>query len=283
LLNVGPDPRGVIPKEAQIRLKGIGEWMKVNGESVYGTGASPFPAKPSWGKITAKNDTLYLHVYDWNENITLTGIKSKVSAITLLADPGREITWTQKPCDSLGYDKLAILLKGEEPDSYASVLKVQFENNMQVETRIIEDDAGCIELPTCLANIHSLKGKPEAEVNMTGVVRNWFSTEDWFSWEFLCMHPGEYEATVTISTGFHGIWDFGHQAILQFNGQENLCSIEDTGIPTGGYQKRIFNAGRFRIDTAGLHRISIKASNLSRTNGQGFQMSTVNLQPRNDL
>ena len=37
LLNVGPDGNGVIP-EASVRiLKEIGEWMKVNGEAVYGT------------------------------------------------------------------------------------------------------------------------------------------------------------------------------------------------------------------------------------------------------
>ena len=279
LLNVGPDSRGVIPQEAQDRLKGIGEWIKVNSESIYGTKASPFPAKPSWGKITAKDDTLYLHVYKWNENITLTGIKSSVKAVTLLADPAREITWTQKPCGLLDYDKITILLTGEAPDLNASVLKVQFENNMQVETRIIEDDYGCIELPSCLADMHSTDIQPQATVNITGIIRNWFSTEDWFSWEFLCEHPGEYEINVTISTGFHGIWDFGHQAVIQYNSQENILSIEDTGIPTAGYQKRTFEAGRIQINSAGLHHISIKALNLSRTNGQGFQMSSVNLQP----
>ena len=279
LLNVGPDSRGVIPEEAQDKLKGIGEWMKVNGESIYGTKASPFPAKPSWGKITAKGDTLYLHVYKWDEDITLTGIKNNVKAITLLADPGREITWNQKPCDLLGYDKLAILLTGTAPDSNASVLKVQFENNMRVETRIIEDDSCCIELPACLADIHSFDGKPQAAVNITGVVRNWFYEEDWFSWEFLCEHPGEYDVTATIGTGFHGIWDFGHEAVLQYNNRENIFRIEDTGIPTTGYQKRTFEAGRIQIDSAGLQSISIKGLHISRTNGQGLQMTSVNLRP----
>lgn len=142
---------------------------------------------------------------------------------------------------------------------------------------MIEDDYCNIELPACLADIQSSDGKPQAAVNITGVVKNWFSTKDWFSWEFLCEHPGEYEVSVTISTGFHGIWDFGHQAVLHYNCMESSFRIEDTGIPTAGYQKRIFVAGKIQIDSAGLHSISIKASHLSRANGQGLQMSSVNL------
>jgi alpha-L-fucosidase len=38
LLNVGPDGNGVIPEESVKILKGIGEWMRINGEAIYGTG-----------------------------------------------------------------------------------------------------------------------------------------------------------------------------------------------------------------------------------------------------
>ena len=39
--------------------------MKVNGESIYGTTASPFPKAPAWGRVTQKPGKLYLHVFDW--------------------------------------------------------------------------------------------------------------------------------------------------------------------------------------------------------------------------
>ncbi len=42
LLNVGPMADGVIPQPSQANLRAAGEWLKVNGEAVYGAGATPF-------------------------------------------------------------------------------------------------------------------------------------------------------------------------------------------------------------------------------------------------
>ena len=37
LLNVGPKPDGTIPAEASERLLGLGDWLQINGEAIYGT------------------------------------------------------------------------------------------------------------------------------------------------------------------------------------------------------------------------------------------------------
>lgn len=69
LLNVGPTAEGQIPPASIERLDAIGRWMKVNGESIYGTHASPFEKTP-WGRCTQKKrdggiTRLYLHIFDW--------------------------------------------------------------------------------------------------------------------------------------------------------------------------------------------------------------------------
>jgi alpha-L-fucosidase len=68
LLNVGPTATGEIPAASVERLAAIGKWMAVNGESIYGTTASPLGELP-WGRCTAKlgddESTLYLHVFEW--------------------------------------------------------------------------------------------------------------------------------------------------------------------------------------------------------------------------
>jgi alpha-L-fucosidase len=87
LLNVGPTSEGLIPQPSIERLAAMGEWMKVNGESIYGTTASPFGKVP-WGRCTAKPGKLYLHIFDWptNGNLEVAGLKNKVKKAYLLAN-----------------------------------------------------------------------------------------------------------------------------------------------------------------------------------------------------
>jgi alpha-L-fucosidase len=65
LLNVGPTAEGEIPAPSVERLAAIGRWLKVNGDAVYGTSASPFTAQLPWGRATRKAGKLYLHVFTW--------------------------------------------------------------------------------------------------------------------------------------------------------------------------------------------------------------------------
>lgn len=63
IVNVGPDARGNIPKESLEILKEIGEWMRLNGDSIYGCGKCELP-KPEWGRYTQKGDVIYAHVLE---------------------------------------------------------------------------------------------------------------------------------------------------------------------------------------------------------------------------
>jgi alpha-L-fucosidase len=69
LLNIGPAGDGSVPAESMQRLAEVGAWMRVNGDSIKGTQASPFEVSP-WGACTMRampnNVTrLYLHVFNW--------------------------------------------------------------------------------------------------------------------------------------------------------------------------------------------------------------------------
>ena len=69
LLNIGPKPDGSIPEESIRLFKGIGHWMKNNGEAIYGTRANPFAKEFSWGRVTRKgDDVLYLILYNKPDN-----------------------------------------------------------------------------------------------------------------------------------------------------------------------------------------------------------------------
>lgn len=277
LLNVGPDATGTIPMEAQDRLRSVGEWMKLNQEAVYGTKASPFPMQPTWGRITAKGDALYLHVYHWQSQISLSGLKNKISRITLLADPDRPIAWSQTDAGSLGYTNLNIELDGAAPDAYDSVLRLQFAGELAIIEQIIADDQGMFELAASQAQIHSSAELPQASTTITGLAMNWLETADWFSWQILCGKPGDYDLTLTFQAGFHGLWDFDHELVAAIDGEELVYTVPDTGEARRSYQIRAFQAGRIRINTPGQHTVTLRARNISKINRQGVQLASVQL------
>ncbi len=80
LLNVGPMPNGKIQPEFGERLHAMGEWLRKNGDSVYGTRGGPIKPRP-WGVTTRKGRKIYVHVLDWpDEVLTLPAIEGVQSA-----------------------------------------------------------------------------------------------------------------------------------------------------------------------------------------------------------
>ena len=60
LLNIGPAADGgVVPFEKEVLLE-MGKWLTKHADAIYGTEASPFPQKYSWGDITVKDKVMYL-------------------------------------------------------------------------------------------------------------------------------------------------------------------------------------------------------------------------------
>ncbi len=124
LLNVGPTAKGEIPTPSVERLEAMGEWMKVNGESIYGTQASPF-ANLEWGRCTQKESPeggtlLFLHVFDWPEdgqlNVPLLG--GEATKATMLAND-QELT-----LQPMG-DHWRISLPEESPDPICAVIQLE--------------------------------------------------------------------------------------------------------------------------------------------------------------
>lgn len=64
LLNVGPTAEGIIPEPSVEGLKAMGNWLKTNGEAIYGVDPSPVD-RPEWGRYTAKGNHIYAHVFEW--------------------------------------------------------------------------------------------------------------------------------------------------------------------------------------------------------------------------
>ena len=119
LLNVGPTSDGIIPQPSLDRLKDVGSWMKVNGEAIYGTTASPFHYLP-WGRSTSNGNKLYLSVFNWPKDGNLTiPLSNKISKAYLLSNPKKEFKIEQSKYNNI------LKLTGEASDSIASVVVIE--------------------------------------------------------------------------------------------------------------------------------------------------------------
>ncbi|MFA5863763.1 MAG: alpha-L-fucosidase [Phycisphaerae bacterium] len=90
LLNVGPTGRGEFDQRALDRLKGIGEWLKRHGRSIYGCTAAPDDLTPPPQCVYTYNpqtNRLYVHVYAWPcLHLHLAGLGHRVEYAQLLND-----------------------------------------------------------------------------------------------------------------------------------------------------------------------------------------------------
>jgi alpha-L-fucosidase len=86
LLNVGPMPNGKIQPEHTALLKQMGDWLKINGETIYGTKGGPLSAR-EWGVMTQKGNKYYIHILDWqDETLTLPKFGKKVVSAKMFGD-----------------------------------------------------------------------------------------------------------------------------------------------------------------------------------------------------
>ena len=120
LLNVGPTAEGIIPQPSVERLKAMGDWMDVNGESIYGANASPFK-KPAWGRFTQKENKIYAHIFDWpmDNQLMIPELRSAKDVYLLTSEGNKSLNITQS--DGV----LQINLPEEAPDQVASVVVLE--------------------------------------------------------------------------------------------------------------------------------------------------------------
>jgi alpha-L-fucosidase len=122
LLNIGPDGQGRVPENCEIGLDSVGQWMKANGESIYGCKASNLP-QPQWGRITAKRNRLYLHIFDWpaNGKLIVGGLDKKISRAYFLLDNKEKIINKLLP---IGQELLLPVIKAPNPVNTVIVLEI---------------------------------------------------------------------------------------------------------------------------------------------------------------
>jgi alpha-L-fucosidase len=153
LLNIGPTGEGLFPEESLKRLKDIGEWMSVNGESVYGSAKwlvshegpttlsmsgtdsreemgfkANFTPQDFW--FSQKDNNLYVTSLKWPDNKDVligsltrltTEENSKIESVELLGC-NEKISWNMEE------KGLKVALPVIRPNTHGYVLKITRKN-----------------------------------------------------------------------------------------------------------------------------------------------------------
>ena len=132
MLNLSPRADGTFPQEEQDTLLGIGQWLDVNGEAIYGThnwikfGESGGRGQPGLNiRFTVKGDALYAIILgNWpGEEAVITSLATtnspdgKIKTVNMFGSKGK-LEFTQ---DDTG---LKVKLPATAPCKYAYVLKI---------------------------------------------------------------------------------------------------------------------------------------------------------------
>jgi len=117
LLNVGPMPNGKIQDEHVKRLLEVGNWLKLYGETIYGTRGGVIAPQKDYVS-TQKGKTLYLHVLNVNQGkFEIPDFQYKIKQATFFKDKV-SVNFTNKK------GALKLMIPENEKDSIDTVIEI---------------------------------------------------------------------------------------------------------------------------------------------------------------
>lgn len=267
LLNVGPTAEGEIPAPSVERLKEVAAWMKVNGEAIYDTSASPF-RRLSWGRCTVKKgsdrDTLYFHVFDWPKDgkLNVQGLNAKNTKARILG--GDKVNAEAKN------NVVTIDVGSTALNPLATVVALEVDSGWSVENvSLVPAADGSLSLTTEFVELHQTGVHNHLEIEDKGGKSNigfWTNPKNWIGWAFRTPSAATYEVEAEV-----GVAD-PTKVILQVGNKKQDVALESTG---GHDSYKKVSLGKIELP-AGEHELGVRADG---KDWKPINVRTVTLKP----
>jgi len=261
LLDVGPTGEGIIPQPAVDIFEKVGGWVRLNGESIYGTAASPF-AELSWGRCTVKGEKLYLHVFEWPQDgvLSLVGLKNEVKKAYLLLDSSRALEFSRDG------GKLSVRLPGQPVDEDDTVVVLEIAGKPAVDPPVVvQMGSSPIKLEYATAVTAGKAIKRRSGFTETGGgyhISRWDNPQDSVSWRIRIDQPRRYQVWITYSAQKE--WEGGKYRV-----SVGSASLEAAVFDTDaycfdlrpcepGYHYGTYNIGIVDLSGAGQYKLTIR-------------------------
>ena len=282
LLNVGPTAEGVIPKASVNRLKAVGDWLKVNGEAIYGTTGSPFPYEHDWGRITCKKGKLYLLIIKWPRGtFVLPGLRNRVKGARMLGDKHTTVTVTQSHSKKTDEHVIELTLPRKKPDTYVSVVELSIVGTPDADQMPLQHPDGSVNLAVHMA---TKRGPKSVCVGRHGSLEGWKTTTTSLGWEFNMHRPGEFRVIVDTVLNGDAKDQFGTHEVAVNVGRQSTkgkAGRKDMVEDRGDNDWRIVESdiGTITINKPGPCKLSLKALRLDQKAAAGLTAAGVRLVP----
>ena len=286
LLNVGPTAEGVIPKASVTRLRKVGDWLKINGDAIYGASASPHPYELSWGAITTRGRKLYLHIWDWPKApFMLYGLKNKVRKAYLLADEKRSAIETNQSRDeAIDLDILSLKLPARRPDKVVSVVVLEVTGEPKMDGTMLQNADGRILCEAYNGEIQSPKTGSQLARGRFGTLENWLTATHRVNWTVKVARPGNYAVEVLTQTDRNGKWEGGHKAKLSVGRASVSAALKESerlDNPKANSELRdvVSVLGQIAIASPGTHILTLRMEKIVGKKSPGPRLRGVRLIP----
>ncbi len=278
LLDVGPTGEGIIPQPAIDALEKVGAWTHPNGESIYGTSASPFGEIP-WGRVTVNGEKLYLHVFEWPPDgmLSLVGLKNDVKKAYPLLNSAQTLHVSRDK------DKVSVGLPGKPEGLGDTVIVLEIAGTPELDAPVVEQkDSSFIMLTPGTA---VTEAKAAKYFNAFGGyhIAEWSDPQDSVDWQIELSQPNRYQVWITYAAQVERQVGKKYRVSV---GPENIeAAVVDTGafcflsgLPCKtGYQYRTYNIGIVNLSKAGRYQLTIRPA--ASADGDLMYLKQIELTP----
>ena len=197
LLNIGPMGNGKMDERDLKIFRGIGSWMQIYGESIYGTGRSELPLL-SRGVVTQKHDTVYLHIRQWPEDgkIMVGGLHASVKKMWVPGQEKARLKYRQRYRED-GY----VRARGVEPDSISTVVAMVLKEGYRTNpVRVIDPSIDNVLMTFDSELRGDGLGYAGGRKNQD-FIKGWNNNDQSMCWEFRTASNGTFDFSLNYATG----------------------------------------------------------------------------------
>jgi alpha-L-fucosidase len=250
------------------RLAAMGQWLKVNGDSIYGASPSVFKKLP-WGRCTTKPGRLFLHVFDWpaTGKLDVPGLTNNVKRAYLLADASKPLPVTTSE------GKVVVAVPEAAPDPIASVIVLEIEGEPNVVAQVIrQSEDGSIKLDAIDADIHGKAARYESAADRQSI-GFWTRPKDTVSWDFEMTKAGPFTVAIIYACEKGA---GGSTYTVSVGDQQVTGTVKDTKAWNDFVSEEI---GSLKIDKPGKYTLKVEPK--TKPGAAVMNLRAVFLKPTN--